>query len=240
MPSKEYVAKKSAPAKAPVKSASKPAPKVAAKPMKRLTLPEVTVTATRIKKAAPVDTLATKQASKPKLRPTYRQAPDTIPEQAKLYPGGYVQKYKVDSLEKADKAKLYNYKANSEFSKSKIVGGVYGPEESQYIRRRLGMLPKADPNNRRTLANILGENSKSGGQYPKIPNTYAGVKPGKFDPKLEVRNRVADYMNYMDTTKTLSTKKLKELNKDIEDAKALAKKPGAKNPNPYYIMERKK
>jgi hypothetical protein len=79
MPSKEYVAKKTAP---------KPAPKVAAKPMKRLTLPEVTVTATRIKKAAPS---APAQATKPKEVKVQQ-------ERVRLLPKGEVNKKSVDSL----------------------------------------------------------------------------------------------------------------------------------------------
>ena len=219
MPSKEYVAKKAAP-----KAASKPATKVAAKPMKRLTLPEVTVTATRIKKAAPVDTLATKQASKPKLRPTYRQAPDTIPKQAKLYPYGHVQQYKVDSLQKANKIKLENLKGKSGLGESPLIGGVYGEGESQYIRKKLGMLPKADPNNSRTLSQMKLDNSKSGPQYGKIDNSYAGVRRGKHDYKLEVRNKVADYMNYADTAKNPTYFRLNQLKKEIDDAKAQLQK----------------
>jgi hypothetical protein len=229
MPNKEYVAKKSAPAKAPVKSASKPAPKVAAKPMKRLTLPEVKVTATRIKKAAPADTLATKQASKPKLRPIQKQAPDTIPYQAKLFMGRNIPKSKVDSIEKADKIKFKNLADSSQ--RKSVVSAKYDEGDSEYIRKSL------------KLPTIAQDIAMAGGKG--IPGTqrytgYAGIKPGKFDPKLEVRNRVADYMNYTDTAKKISTKKLNELTKGIEDAKALAKKPGAKNPNPSYIMERKK
>jgi hypothetical protein len=224
MPSKEYVAKKASPAKAPVKAASKPTTKVAAKPMKRLTLPEVTVTATRIKKAAPVDTLATKQASKPKLRPTYRQAPDTIPKQAKLYPYGHVQQYKVDSLQKANKIKLENLKGKSGLGESPLIGGVYGEGESQYIRKKLGMLPKADPNNSRTLSQMKLDNSKSGPQYGKIDNSYAGVRRGKHDYKLEVRNKVADYMNYADTAKNPTYFRLNQLKKEIDDAKAQLQK----------------
>jgi hypothetical protein len=83
MPSKEYVAKKAAP-----KAASKPATKVAAKPMKRLTLPEVTVTATRIKKAA---ASAPAQATKPKEVKVQQ-------ERVRLLPKGEVNKKSVDSL----------------------------------------------------------------------------------------------------------------------------------------------
>ena len=159
MPSKEYVApkpaKKAAPTKAPVKAASKPATKVAAKPMKKVNLPGVTTTAT----------------SKPKLRPIQKQAPDTIFEDSKSYPGGRTQNY--------------------------FIEGVKG--------------------------------MKSG-----------VVKPGKFDPKLEVRNRVADYMNYTDTAKLINTKKLNELRKGIEDAKENMKSPNPKNPTPNYKLVRKK
>lgn len=83
MPSKEYVAKKAA-----SKAASKPATKVAAKPMKRLTLPEVTVTATRIKKAA---ASAPAQATKPKEVKVQQ-------ERVRLLPKGEVNKKSVDSL----------------------------------------------------------------------------------------------------------------------------------------------
>jgi hypothetical protein len=84
MPSKEYVAPK--PAKKAVDK--KKSTKVAAKPMKRLTLPEVTVTATRIKKAAPS---APAQATKPKEVKVQQ-------ERVRLLPKGEVNKKSVDSL----------------------------------------------------------------------------------------------------------------------------------------------
>ena len=221
MPSKEYVAKKSAPAKAPVKAASKPATKVAAKPIKRQTLPEVTVTATRIKKAAPVDTLATKQASKPKLRPTYRQAPDTIPIQAKLYPRGHVQQYKVDSLQKADKIKLENLKGKSGLGESPLVGGVYGEGESHYIRKKLG-IPSYEEQLRAGTTRPGSRMNRPEGIQPN--NDYAGVRRSKHDYELEVRNKVADYMNYADTAKNPTYFRLNQLKKEIDDAKAQLKK----------------
>jgi hypothetical protein len=58
------------------------------KPMKRLTLPEVTVTATRIKKAAPS---APSQATKPKEVKVQQ-------ERVRLLPKGEVNKKSVDSL----------------------------------------------------------------------------------------------------------------------------------------------
>ena len=62
--------------------------KVASKPMKRLTLPEVTVTATRIKKAAPP---TPSQATKPKEVKAQQ-------ERVRLLPKGEVNKKSVDSL----------------------------------------------------------------------------------------------------------------------------------------------
>lgn len=157
MPSKEYVAKKAAPKVAP-----KPAPKVAAKPMRKIRLPEVTVTATRIKKAAPA------QESKPKVQPIKKQAPDTVYSQAKLYPGGHVQKYKVDSLEKADKVRFKNLADSTE--KKGIVKARYDEADSEYIRRKL------------KLPTYAQERAMSGGKG--VPGTqsgtgFRGVKSGK-------------------------------------------------------------
>ena len=124
MPSKEYVAKKAAP-KTAQKVASKPAPKVAAKPMKRLTLPEVTVTATRIKKAAPT---APSQASpKPAKEVKVQQ------ERVRLYPKGEVSKKSVDSLRN-----IYGERViNKEFRRNPGETPMIDPDSSYRIKKLL-------------------------------------------------------------------------------------------------------
>lgn len=118
MPSKEYVAKKAAPKVAP-----KPAPKVAAKPMRKIRLPEVTVTATRIKKAAPAAPL---QATKPKEVKVQQ-------ERVRLYPKGEVNKKSVDSLRN-----IYGERViNKEFRRSPGETPMIGPDSSDRIKRLL-------------------------------------------------------------------------------------------------------
>ena len=162
MPSKEYVAKKAAP-KPATKAASKPAPKVAEKPMKRLTLPEVTVTATRIKKAEPA-----KQESKPKLQAVKKSAPDTVPLQAKLFRGRNVLKSQVDSIEKADKIKFRNISDSAQ--RKTVTPARYDEYDSEIIRKKL------------KLPTFAQDRAMGGGKG--IPGTqrgtgYVGVKPGK-------------------------------------------------------------
>jgi hypothetical protein len=121
MPSKEYVAKKASPAKAPVKAASKPTTKVAAKPMKRLKLPEVTVTATKIKKAAPA---APAQATKVKDVKIQQ-------ERVRLYPKGEVNKKSVDSLRN-----IYGERViPKEINMGQGVVPLMGPDASDRVKR---------------------------------------------------------------------------------------------------------
>lgn len=111
LPSKEYVAPTPAKKAVVSKVVAKIAPKTSVKPIRKINLPEVTVTATRIKK--PIE-------RKP------------IDEKVRLYPKGEASKKSVDSLKRIGFGKAIG-------EPIKIKGQVsqYGPAASDVIKKKL-------------------------------------------------------------------------------------------------------